>query len=132
MSIQGRVQAAVKGAVLKAALGMVVFSIFLTALGFLIAGFYNWIQHLWPQYNPAAITGGILVAAALIIFGLGSAILRKMKKPQPSILTEFTGMAGMAGRIAALLIRKDPRKSVVLAVLAGAVAEYLTSGDKKR
>jgi hypothetical protein len=55
-----------------------------------------------------------------------------MKKPQPSILTEFTGMAGMAGRIAALLIRKDPRKSVVLAVLAGAVAEYLTSGDKKR
>jgi hypothetical protein len=100
--------------------------------GFLIAGFFSWIHHLWPQYNAAAITGGILVVAALIIFGLGTAILRKLKKPQPSILTEFTGMAGMAGRLAALLIRKDPRKSVVLAVLAGAVAEYLTSSDKKR
>jgi len=132
MSIQGRVQAAVKGAVLAAALGAVVFCIFTAALGFLIAGLFSWIHHLWPQYNAAAITGGILVVAAIITFGLGTAILRKLKKPQPSILTEFTGMAGMAGRLAALLIRKDPRKSVVLAVLAGAVAEYLTSSDKKR
>jgi hypothetical protein len=48
------------------------------------------------------------------------------------LISEFTGIAGTAGRIAGLLIRRDPRKSLILAVIAGALAEYITSDSKKR
>ena len=74
----------------------------------------------------------MLLLAAIIIGGLGRIVLKKIKKPQPSILAEFSGIAGTAGRIAGLLIRRDPRKSLILAVIAGALAEYITSDSKKR
>ena len=132
MSIPGRVNAAVKGLVLWAGLGLFLFAGVLTGLGFLITGFFIWVEQYKAPAAAAAITGVALFAAVLIIGLLGSFILKKLKKPQPSILAEFTGIAGTAGRIAGLLIRRDPRKSLILAVIAGALAEYITSDSKKR
>ncbi len=132
MSIPGRVNAAVKGLALWAGLGLVVSAIALTALGFLIAGFFIWVEQYKSHAVAAAITGGALLGAAVIIGVIGSLILKKIKKPQPSIVSEFLGTAGIAGRIVGMLIRRDPRKSLILAVVAGALAEYITTDSKKR
>jgi hypothetical protein len=132
MSIPGRASAAIKGLALWACLGVVVLTIILAGLGFLVSGFFIWVSQYKSHAIAAAITGGGLVAVAIVIGLLGSVILKKIKKPQPSILAEFGGVAGTAGRIAGLLIRRDPRKSLILAVIAGALAEYITSDSKKR
>jgi hypothetical protein len=132
MSIPGRAEAAVKGLALAAGIGIVILAILLTSFGFLIAGFFFWIERYKSHDIAAAITGGGLLLIALLIGIIGPKILKKMKKPQPPLLAEFTGIFGTAGRIAGLLIRKDPRKSLVLAVIAGAIAEYVTSGDKRK
>ncbi len=132
MSIPGRAEAALKGLALIAALGAAVLAILLGGLGFLIAGFFLWIERFQAHDAAAAITGGVLFALAIIIAAAGRAILRRVKKKQPPLLSELTGIIATAGRIAGLLIRKDPRKSMVIAIIAGALAEYITSGDKRK
>jgi hypothetical protein len=132
MSIQGRASAAATQLALWAGLGIVVLTVVLTAIGFLVASLFIWIDQYKPDAVAAVITGGALLLAAIVIFLIGRVILKKIKKPQPSILAEFGGIAGTAGRIAGLLIRRDPRKSLILAVIAGALAEYVTSDSKKR
>ena len=132
MSIHGRASAAAKELALWAGLGIVVLTVVLTAVGFLVASLFIWIDHYRSDTVAAAITGGALFLAAIFIAILGRIILKKIKKPQPSILAEFGGMAGTVGRLAGLLIRRDPRKSLILAVIAGALAEYVTSDNKKR
>jgi hypothetical protein len=132
MSIQGRASAAATQLALWAGLAIVVLTIVLTAIGFLVASLFIWIDHYKPDAVAAVITGGALLLAAIVIFLIGRVILKKIKKPQPSLLAEFGGIAGTAGRIAGLLIRRDPRKSLILAVIAGALAEYVTSDSKKR
>jgi hypothetical protein len=132
MSIPGRASAAATQLALWAGLGIVVLTVVLTAIGFLVASLFIWIDQYKPDAVAAVITGGALLLAAIVIFLIGRVILKKIKKPQPSILAEFGGIAGTAGRIAGLLIRRDPRKSLILAVIAGALAEYVTSDSKKR
>jgi hypothetical protein len=132
MSIPARANAAVKGLALWAGLGLAVLAVILAALGFLIAGFFIWVEQYRSHAEAAAITGGALVVLAVVIGLVGRLVLKKLKKPQPSILAEFGGIAGTAGRLAGFLIRRDPRKSIILAVIAGALAEYITSDSKKR
>jgi hypothetical protein len=36
----------------------------------------------------------------------------------------------MAGRLVGLLVRKDPKKALILSIIAGAVAEYISSERK--
>jgi hypothetical protein len=132
MSIPARVNAAAKGLALWAGLGLVVFAIVMAGLGFLVAGFFIWVEQYRSHAEAAAITGGALVVLAVVIGLVGRAVLKKLKRPQPSILAEFGGIAGTAGRLAGFLIRRDPRKSIILAVIAGALAEYITSDSKKR
>jgi hypothetical protein len=132
MSIQGRASAAATQLALGAALGIVVLTILLSAIGFFIAALFIWVDHYKPDSIAAVITGGALLLAAIVIGIIGRAVLKKLKKPQPSLLAEFGGIAGTAGRIVGLLIRRDPRKSLILAVIAGALAEYVTSDSKKR
>jgi len=132
MSIPGRAEAAVKGLVLSVGLGIAVPAILLAGLGFLVAGFFLWIERYQAHDAAAAITGGVLFALAIIIAFGGRVTLRRIRKKQPPFLSEFTGIIATAGRIAGLLIRKDPRKSMVIAIVAGALAEYITSGDKRK
>ncbi len=132
MSIPARAEAAVKGLALWAGLGMAVLAISLAGLGFLIAGFFLWVARHESHDAAAAITGGVLLVLAIAIALTGQAVLKRIKRRQPPLISEFTGIIVTAGRIAGLLIRKDPRKSMIIAVIAGAVAEYITSGDKRK
>lgn len=135
MSIPGRVEAAVKGLVLWAGLGMAALAVALAGLGFLIAGFFIWVGRYEPWDAAAAITGGVLLLLTIAIALAGKTLLDRIKRRQPTLMQELGGAAGIAGsvgRLAGLIVRRDPRKAVILAMIAGAVVEYVTGGDKKR
>ena len=132
MSIQGRISAAVRKLVLGAGLGITVIVALFAGVGFLVAGFFFWVQQYKSAPVAVLITGGALLVLAILIAGIGGAIVKKMRKPQPSLLAEFGGIAGTAGRLAGFLIRRDPRKAMILAVIVGGVADYITGGDKKK
>ena len=79
----------------------------------------------------AAITGAALLILAIIIGLAGGYTLKRIRRRQPSLLSEFGGTLGMAGHLAGFLVRKDPRKAMILSLVAGALAEYIT-GERKR
>ena len=132
MSIPARAESAVKGLALWAGVGMAALATALLGLGFLIVAFFIWIKSFVPWDAAAAITGGVLLVLAVVIVLIGKAVLDRIKRRRPPLISEFTGIIATAGRIAGLLIRRDPRKSMVIAVIAGALAEYITSGDRRK
>lgn len=110
----------------KAALGTgmatATLCIALAALGFFVASFYILLtQHTSPA-AATAITGAILLALALIAALITKTIFKKRRHHRLSDWSELLG-------IAAYLIRRDPKKAMLLALLAGAVTEYF-AGDK--
>jgi hypothetical protein len=125
MSLPGRANAAIKQLALSAALGIVVLTITLAGLGFLAAALYITLSHRFPADQAAALTGAALLAAALLTGAIGAAILRKLKKPQPGLIAEFAGTFGLATRLVGMVVRRDPKKAVILAALSGAIVEYI-------
>jgi hypothetical protein len=130
MSLSGRANDAIKHLALSAALGIVVLTVILTGLGFLAAALYITISQRFPPGQAAAMTGAALLAGAILIGAIGGVTLRKLKKPQPSMIAEFAGTFGLATRVIGMLVRRDPKKAVILAALSGAIAEYVM-GDRK-
>jgi hypothetical protein len=131
MNLAARAGAIAKHWALGAGLGLAVLVIALCGLGFLTGGLYIYIARHTDAASAAAITGGVLLVLAVVIGYCGSVVLRKLKKPQPGLLSDFGGALGMGARLVGLLVRRDPRKAVVLAALAGVIAEYITSDNKK-
>lgn len=76
-------------------------------------------------------TGGAIIALAILIGLIGAAILRKLKKPQPSMLAEFGSTVGLVTKLAGILVRRDPKKAVILAAVSGAIIEYVM-GDRRK
>ncbi len=131
MNLARRTDILIKNAALRAGLGVGVLSIALGGVGFLIAAFFLWLRVHLGDAPAAAITGGVLLAMALLTGLVGSAILRRVRRRQPSLMAELGGTFGLAIRVIVVLVRRDPKKAMVISVLVGAVAEYLF-GEKKR
>ena len=134
MDIPRRADAAVKGLLLWVGVGMATLFVALAGLGFLVAGFFLWLHQTRSNAAAAAITGGVLLILAVLIAGTGIYVLNQIKKRRPTLMQEvggFAGMAGAAARLVTLVIRRDPRKALFMALLAGAITEYFTGGDKR-
>jgi hypothetical protein len=131
MDISGRVSGFLTQLALSAALGIVVLAIVLTGFGFLVAALSVYVGQHFPPALAAAVTGGILIVFALLIAGLGSVILKKSKKKRPSLLAEFGSTFGLGTRLIGMLIRRDPKKAIILAAVSGAIAEYVMSDNRK-
>jgi hypothetical protein len=130
MNISGRIRSLLRGAALSAGVGAAFLAILLAGFGFMVAGLFIWLaQHLGVPLAAAA-TGGGLIIFALLFLAAGRAAIRKSRKRYPSLLAEFGGTIGMAGRLVGLLVRKDPKKALILSIIAGAVAEYISSERK--
>ncbi len=99
----------------------------LAALGFFTAAFLIWVSHYLGPAAAAAIAGSVLLAAACVIALVFTLILRRMRARQPSMASEALGTLSLAMRFATLFIQRDPRKAVVAALIAGALAEYFSS-----
>jgi len=131
MSIQGRANAVVKHAALSAGLGVTCLAISLAALGFFTAAFYITITRHFDPATAALITGGALIGLAILIAGIGAALLKRARQRQPSLLSEFGGTLGLGIRLISILVRRDPKKAVILAAVSGALAEYVMSDNRK-
>ncbi|OYV36418.1 MAG: hypothetical protein B7Z80_15620 [Rhodospirillales bacterium 20-64-7] len=115
----------VRRAVLSAAVGIIMLGALGVAAGFFIAAFYIWLSELFEPDIAAAITGGALLFIAMFIGVMGRAALKLMRRRQPSMLSEFSGLIGLAIRVAGATVRRDPKKALVLSIIAGALAEYI-------
>jgi tetrahydromethanopterin S-methyltransferase subunit C len=130
MSIAGRTNAAIKQAAFSAGLGIAVLAISLAGLGFLTASLYVLMTRFFPPAGAAAITGAGLILA-MLIGAIGAGLLKRAKKRQPSLLSEFGGTLGLTTRLITMLVRRDPKKAIILATLSGAIAEYVLSDNRK-
>ena len=81
--------------------------------------------------TAAAITGGVMLVLAIGTGVIGGAYLKRQRDKQPSLLSEFGGLAGLAGQLIGSLVRRDPKKAVIISMILGALAEYVTSDRKK-
>jgi dipeptide/tripeptide permease len=131
MDISGRVSGFVRQLALSAGLGIIVLAIVLTGIGFLVTALSVYVGQHFPPAQAAAVTGFILIALAMLIAGLGSLILKKTKKQRPSLLSEFGSTVGLATRLIGMLVRRDPKKAIILAAVSGAIAEYVMSDTRK-
>jgi hypothetical protein len=73
-----------------------------------------------------AIAGAVLFVMAFIVMGVARLALVRMQDNQPSLAAEALGMFGFGLRMATLIIRRDPSKALLTAMIAGALAEYLS------
>jgi hypothetical protein len=126
-----RVTALARNAALWSVMLAAVLFILLGALGFLIAGYYIWMSNMTSAAAAAAITGGTLLILAVAVAIIGGAILTRMRARQPTFVGSLGGTLGLAARLVAMAVRSDPRKAIILSIVAGALAEYMTSERKK-
>jgi hypothetical protein len=131
MNISGRVGGFLQQIALSAGLGVVVLMVLLTGLGFLIAALYGAIAAHMSAVEATAITGGVLLVAAILIAIIGNAVIRKMHRPQPSLIAELGSTYGLAIRLVGMLVKRDPKKAIILAAVSGAIAEYVMGDHRK-
>lgn len=125
MSLFRPVRSMVQRAALSAVVGIVTLGVLAGAAGFLVAAFYAWLAELFDVPVAAAITGGALLVIAMFIGVTGRAALRRMKRRQPSLLAGFGGTIGLTTRVIAAVVRRDPKKALIVSIIAGALAEYV-------
>jgi uncharacterized membrane protein (UPF0136 family) len=131
MNLSARAGAVLRHLALSAGVGIAVLFIALAGLGFVIFAYFTWLLTHFPSEEAGAITGATLILIAAATGMIGFRIVKKLKKPQPSVLADFGGTLGVGLRLASLLVRKDPKKAIILATVAGAVAEYLLNDTRE-
>jgi hypothetical protein len=131
MSISGFVNATVKHAALSAGLGVTCLAVGLAGVGFFTASFYIFVAQHFHPLAATLITGGALIVLALLIAAIGAGMLKRSKQRQPSLFSEFGGTLSLGIRLASILVRRDPKKAVILAAVSGALAEYVLSDNRK-
>jgi hypothetical protein len=127
MSLARRATFIGKSAALWVFMTIAVLCVSLGALGFFVAAFVIWLSHYLGPAAGAAITGVLLLMIACVIGGSFILILRRMRARQPSLLSETLGSFSFVLQFVTLIIRRDPRKAVLAALVAGALAEYFSS-----
>ena len=132
MSLSRRVGILTKNAALWAGMALAVLCTALAGLGFLIAGLFIFIARHTGNASAAAITGGVMLLLAIIIGLTGGIVLNRMRREQPSLISELDGTIGLAGRLIGLLVRRDPKKAMIISIIAGALAEYIMTDRKER
>ncbi len=127
MSLSRHVSFYARASALWGGMGLAVALLGVAAAGFFIAAFYIWLAaHLAPAL-AALITGAALLTLALALGLIGGAVLRAARARQRAQLAEFSLTLGTALRLAAYLVRRDPKKALIFSLIAGALAEFFTS-----
>jgi hypothetical protein len=118
-----------RGAALWAGFAIVTLCLVLGALGFFAAALFVWVAAHLGTAAAAALT-----ALGLLLLALGSAltgrrVLRRLRASAPSLFGGALGTLSMATSLVGLLVRQDPKRAILLALLAGALTEYFTAED---
>lgn len=131
IDIGGRVTSVVVRAAAAIGIGVIVLAIVLAGLGFLAAGAYLRLAHGLGPAEAAAAMGAALFVLAVLVGLFGAWSLKTFRKRRPSLLSEFNATFGLGARLLTLLVRKDPKKAILLAAMTGAIVEYLLGDEKK-
>jgi len=126
MNLSRYVSALAKNAALALAVYLIVACITLTGAGFVIAGLFLLLLRDTSPAGAAVITGAVLFALAALAGAGGGLMLAASRRRRPGLLAEFGGALGLI----TLLVRRDPKRAMLFAALAGALAEYFT-GERK-
>ena len=119
----------IRWAVLGICVALAVLCITLAASGCLVAALYLWVAPHLGAAAAAAITGAVLLVLALFLAVVGGTLLRLMKRRPRGLLREFQNTIGLAVR---LIVLRDPKKAVLVSLIAGALAEYISTPGRKR
>lgn len=129
MSLSSRAGFMGKTVLLWVAMTVALLGILLGALGFLTAAFLLWLEHYLSPAGALAITGVLLLLEALALWGCFSLVLRRLRARQPSSDATATGLLPLALRFVMMMVQRSPRKTMLLALIAGVLAEYFTPKD---
>jgi hypothetical protein len=118
-----------KSAALWVALAITVLSLVLAAFGLLAIALFIFIdQHLGPAPAAALTALALLIIAAQILLA-GTLIFSRVRRRTPDLFGEATSTIAMLTSIANLLVRRDPKRAILLSLLAGALTEYFCSAE---
>jgi hypothetical protein len=118
-----------KSAALWVALATTVFCLVLAALLLLAVALFIFIDQRWGAAPAAALTALALLFIAAQVLLAGALIFGRVRRRQPDLFGEATSTIAMLTSLANLLIRRDPKRAVLLSLLAGIVTEYFTRAE---
>lgn len=119
----------IRWAVIGLCLALAVLGIMLAASACFIVAFYLWVVPHVGAAAAAAITGAVLLALAACLALLGSALLRRMKRRPRRLLSELQNTIRLVAR---LMLMRNPKKILLISLLAGALTEYMSAPGHKR
>lgn len=129
MSLARHAASLAKSAVLWTGFTAIALCLVVTALGFLTAAFFIWLTAHFGAAAAAALTAAALLFMALAAMLLGRLILYRIRARTPGLFEDAAGTIAMLTTLAGLFVRQDPKRAILLALLAGAATEYFTARD---
>ncbi len=102
----------------------------LIGLVFLLAAGFKAVANALNPLDAALIFGAAFIVIALVL--LGAATMIWQRRPKPLLARARYGVAAELLRLAQTLIRKDPSKAVIAALILGAITEYTQKIPTKR
>jgi hypothetical protein len=115
-----------KSAAIWAALGVAVLFLVLGAFGLLAVALFIFVAHHWGEAAGAAVTAAALLLVAAQVVLAGALFFNRVRRRTPSIFADTAGTIAMVTSFANILVRRDPKRAILLSLLAGAVTEYFT------
>lgn len=105
-----------------------ILAILLASIGFFTAALCVWLaQHLGAA-AAIGLTGLALLLLALLLALTGNIVLGRMRRRAKARSSSLAGLLALALQLAGTLVRRDPKKALLLSALAGVLVEYLTAG----
>lgn len=118
----------IKWAVIGICLALGVLGMALAASLCFVAAFYLWVAPHLGAAAAAAATGAALLVLAGFLALAGRAVTRLTKR-RPPLLSELQNAIVLATK---LLLLRDPKKALLLSLLAGALTEFILTPSRKR
>jgi hypothetical protein len=119
-----------KSAALWGALATIVLCLVLAALAFLTAAVFIWLASHVGAAGAAAITALALLLLALQIMLFGGILLARLRDKAPGLFEDTASTITLLTSLVTLAVRRDPKRTLLLALIAGALTEYMAARDE--
>jgi hypothetical protein len=121
-----------KGGAVWVGVSIIVLFLVMAGLGFFATAFFIWVASHLGSAPAAALTGAALLLLALIFMVSGNFAVRRIRRHRPDLFGDAAGTIAMLTSVVGLLVRRDPRRAILLSLIAGALTEYFAGPEKPR
>ena len=119
-----------KSAALWSGLATAVLCLVLAAFAFLAASLFIWMASHLGAAAAAALTAVSLLLLAGLVMIFGAILLARRRRRAPELFADTAGTIATLTSLIALLVRQDPKRALLLALLSGALLEYFAAAEK--